>query len=459
MNFNKEIKDFIDDYTLNIERGTAAVFVGAGMSIKSGYPTWLEFVKPFIDEIDMDVKNVDLTKAIQFYINFYGREDINYAIGKAFDTLKIKKKNKNLNNLTKLPIKTYWTTNYDKELEWYFDKNNIKHDVKINKNNFTIDKKDCETILYKMHGDVYSPNEAIISKDDYDKYNLEREVFSVALKRDLVSKQFLFLGFGFNDPNIEHILSHVRLLTDISRKHYCIMKRKDQKSNQIYKRYFKDYGIHLIYIDDYGCISKILKKIRKKLYMRNIFISGSFSAPVLNWDDEDMDKLSFLLSESLVKSNFKIISGFGLGVGSNVINGALKATKKQQNINLDKYLLLKPFPQTGKNIEAKRTKYRKSIIKQSGICIFIFGNKYENGKIINANGMLEEFKIAKSYNKYIIPIGSTEGVSRKIWKEVRKNIDKYSYLKSYIDELGKEININRIIDIIFKIINDIKEDL
>lgn len=117
MNFNKEIKDFIDDYTLNIERGTAAVFVGAGMSVKSGYPTWLEFVKPFINKIDMDMKNVDLTKAIQFYINFYGRVDIDRAICKTFGELKTKKQNKNLNKLTKLPIKTYWTTNYDKELE------------------------------------------------------------------------------------------------------------------------------------------------------------------------------------------------------------------------------------------------------------------------------------------------------------------------------------------------------
>lgn len=310
-----------------------------------------------------------------------------------------------------------------------------------------------------MHGDVYTPNEATISKDDYDKYNLEREIFSVALKRDFVSKQFLFLGFGFNDPNIEHILSHVRLLTDTPRTHYCIMKKKNKRADEIYKRYFKDYGIHLIYIDDYSYISKILKEIHRKLFIRNVFISGSFSAPVLNWDNKDMDKLSFLLSESLVKNNFKIISGFGLGVGSNVINGALKATKKQQNINLDKYLLLKPFPQTGKNIKAKWTKYRKSIIKQSGICIFIFGNKYENGKIINANGMLEEFKIAKCNNRYIIPIGSTEGSSREIFKEVCKEIGNYPYLKLHIDKLGKETNVNKIVDIILEVVNNIKEDL
>ena len=77
-----------------------------------------------------------------------------------------------------------------------------------------------------MHGDIDNPADAIISKDDYEAYPLKMSAFVSALRGDLVEKTFLFLGFSFTDPNIDYILSRVRVQYEQhQRHHYCIQKK------------------------------------------------------------------------------------------------------------------------------------------------------------------------------------------------------------------------------------------
>ena len=83
-----------------------------------------------------------------------------------------------------------------------------------------------DAVVYKMHGDISEPSKTVLIKDDYEKYHLSRAAFITALTGDLVSKTFLFLGFSFNDPNIDYMLSRIRTSYDINmRTHYCFMKK------------------------------------------------------------------------------------------------------------------------------------------------------------------------------------------------------------------------------------------
>jgi SIR2-like domain len=69
-----------------------------------------------------------------------------------------------------------------------------------------------DATVYKMHGDCSLPHDAVLTKDDYEGYDQKRELFSTALRGDLVSKTFLFIGFSFDDPNLSQILSKIRIL-------------------------------------------------------------------------------------------------------------------------------------------------------------------------------------------------------------------------------------------------------
>ena len=59
-----------------------------------------------------------------------------------------------------------------------------------------------------MHGDKDSPDDVVLTKKDYQTYDIERNVFTKLLSVELIRKTFVFIGFSFNDPNLERILSN-----------------------------------------------------------------------------------------------------------------------------------------------------------------------------------------------------------------------------------------------------------
>ena len=48
----------------------------------------------------------------------------------------------------------------------------------------------------------------------------------------------------------------------------------------------------------------------------------------------------------------------------------------------------------------------------------------------------------------IIPIGSTGYMARKIFDEVKANMDDYKYLEKYIDVLEKENDVDKLVQIV-----------
>lgn len=466
-------RELVSNFAKAVVEGYAAVFAGAGLSRGSGYVDWKNLLRPLVEEIGLDIdKETDLIAAAQFYRNErMGRCAINSRLLTAFTSET--SENENINILTRLPIQTYWTTNYDHLLEEGFRKNNRKAEVKIDKDQLAITLPDRDVVLYKMHGDVDHPADAVLTKDDYESYDIKRPLFRTALQGDLISKTFLFVGFSFEDPNLDYILSRIHsLLGENEREHYCFFRKikKEECENdedfayrkvkqELRERDLKRYGIQAVLVDEYEEITDVLKAIEKAVRMRNIFISGSAEDYGESWDKCSAEKLAFELSKKIVASGYKITSGFGLGIGSSVINGALEEIYSSKFKHIDEHLCLRPFPQGIADAIKRKdlyTKYRQDMIGQVGISVFMFGNKKENGDIVYANGCREEFELAKVAGNIIIPIGSTGYVAKEILDEVKSDIDNYSYLKEYISELEESTDINVIVKLVLKIIHSVQ---
>lgn len=467
-----EQKLFIQKFVKAIQEENAAVFAGAGTSVDAGFVNWKELVKPFADEIKLDIeKETDLIGLTQYYINKQrSRGPVNQEIINKFSSQDTETKVMNL--LTRLPISTYWTTNYDKVIENGLIKNNRRGDIKRRNDDLAVSRPDSDAIVYKMHGDVDSPQEAVISKDDYERYSDKNSLFVTALRGDLVSKTFLFVGFSFEDPNLESILGKVNvLLGDNKRVHYCIQK---QVSEQDYKnKYDYDYakikqdlkiedllryGINTVQVDDYSKIPELISEIEKEYLKNTIFISGSISDYYENWSKEKVNQFCYNLSSLLVSRNYKIISGFGIGVGSSVINGALDEIYKTKYRHVSEHLGLFPFPQYAdgeKSLVERWTENRIQMISEAGICIFIFGNKIVDGEVVPASGMMEEFQIAKERGKIIIPIGSTGSAAKEIFDEMKESGD-FAYLDNYWDTLESEVDFAKISSTIDDIIKGVR---
>ena len=73
------------------------------------------------------------------------------------------------------------------------------------------------------------------------------------------------------------------------------------------------------------------------------------------------------------------------------------------------------------------TEYRKSMMEESGIAIFLFGNKKSGEETVPANGLQEEFDIALEKGIPVIPVGFTGSSSQDLWKKLTKNKSKYPW--------------------------------
>jgi hypothetical protein len=157
---------------------------------------------------------------------------------------------------------------------------------------------------------------------------------------------------------------------------------------------------------------------------KNVFISGS-AYEYGRFGEENGRHFIRDLSKTLLKNGFKIISGFGSGVGNYVIEGALHSIYLEQKEKVTDQLKVYPFPNLNGGTENIHTNYRDDMISQAGIAIFLFGNKLTDISVREADGMREEFEIAKSHHALLIPVGSSGYISEKLWKDILAHYDEY----------------------------------
>lgn len=438
----QEILGFINKYVKEIKENSAAMFIGAGFSKSAGYVDWKNLLRGIAEELGLDVdKEDDLVSLAQYYCNQNdNRSGINDVIFEEFN--KEKKVDENHRIIARLPISTYWTTNYDSLIEDALSEAKKIVDVKYNNKQLSLRKPRRDAVVYKMHGDKSNPDEAILIKEDYEKYYRDHAQFVTALSGDLISKTFLFIGFSFFDPNIDYILSRIQVAYEQqnNRQHYAIMRKvkkadyEDQaeyeyakKKHEFFIADLKRYNIQAVLINEYSEITDILNEISRRLYQNNVFISGS-ATEYGDYTKEEAIEFITLLSQRLIAKDYNIVSGFGVGVGSAVITGALQEIYINRNTINDGRLLLRPFPQGIKDDDSRKKlwkQYREDMISRAGISIYLFGNKKDNDHIVLADGMKVEHEIARERHNLIVPVGCTGFVAQEIWDEINKDLTAY----------------------------------
>jgi NAD-dependent SIR2 family protein deacetylase len=171
-----EQRVFIRRYSKYIESGEAALFAGAGLSRSAGYVDWKGLLEGIAVELELDInQEADLVAVAQYYLNLKrNRSLLNEAIIDEFARKAEPTQNHYL--LARLPIHNIWTANYDQLIEKAFEEAGKLIDVKLTDQNFSI-RRGGDMILYKMHGDVTNPHLAMLTKDDYERYQLSHPMF------------------------------------------------------------------------------------------------------------------------------------------------------------------------------------------------------------------------------------------------------------------------------------------
>lgn len=433
---NGQIDAFVRTFSKEVEEGNAAVFVGAGLSRPAGFVDWRMLLKSMAEEIGLDVeKETNLVALAQYYCNerFGNRSDISRVMLEEFT--KDAEITPNHRILARLPIFTYWTTNYDPLIERSLEEAGKKPDVKYTIAHLALSLPRRDAVVYKMHGDISDPGKTILIKDDYERYHLTGQAFITGLTGDLISKTFLFLGFSFSDPNIDYVLSRIRAsYAENMRTHYCFMKRLDEKDfpdpeTLAYKSrqqaFFIDdlkrFNIQTLLLADYGQITEVLGRIERAYKSKSVLISGAAHEWGQDWQAARAPTLIRGLGKTLIDKGYRIVSGFGYGVGSAVITGALERIYSTKRSRVDDQLVLRPFPQEAvadTSWPELLKRYRSDLADYAGAAIFLFGNKLRDGQVVLSDGVAQEFEIAREKGLALIPIGATGFMAKQLWDKV-----------------------------------------
>jgi NAD-dependent SIR2 family protein deacetylase len=174
------MKRFLKEYPETLNDGAGAVFVGAGVSMAAGYPSWASLPREIGDELGVSSRDVhDLAALAQWSIQESGsatrvRNVIKEQIGRDHpipQTLEV---------IARLPVEHIWTTNYDRLVERAFKDIAKPIDTVSGAKDLSLKRTPGATRLYKMHGSVDRLDDIVISTDDYELFRSKRGAYAAS---------------------------------------------------------------------------------------------------------------------------------------------------------------------------------------------------------------------------------------------------------------------------------------
>lgn len=276
------MKSFIEESKNIIRKASQnnklVVFVGSGISINSGYPSWTSLISDFAQGVGIDMNECsfdDYLKIPQYYYNLRKEKDYYDVILNKFN---IKAEPNEIHDLIiNLNPAHIITTNYDDLIERACNKKGLFFDV-VSKDQdlpYSVNNK----MIIKMHGDLNNKN-IVLKEDDYLSYFKNFQLIQNYIKSLISTHVVLFIGYSVSDINVKYIFQWVKdILKNDFQQVYFLEGDDNKKFNQLEFEYYRNRGINILYtseckgIDyfnksfDYGKLDKdIAKSIMRFLY-------------------------------------------------------------------------------------------------------------------------------------------------------------------------------------------------
>lgn len=429
---NVHRKLFLTEYPKALNDGIGAVFVGAGVSMDAGYPSWPSLLREIAEELGVNLTDIsDMTALAQWSIHESGSasrvQDVilkeikpEYEIPPAVKTL------------ARLPIRHIWTTNYDRLIERAFSEiHRPLHSIANGKELARRLPSRGASRLYKMHGCISNVSEVVISTDDYELYRSRRGQFLPLFQAHLTGMSMLFIGISFTDPNVKHVLSLIReSFIDAPPEHFAIVRppqRQDFTTDEEYTArlnqhnlWAKDlrrYGLKAVEVEDYKEIPQLLLEIERRLASNRVWVSGSWPLGSETSIAHDVYRFSEKLGQRLAETDRDLVTGAGLLVGSASLSGFVTALRKGAEWDIARRLTARPFPQPLEGEapdKAHWTALRTELANRAGVVIFVGGLKVDASGLVEAPGVLEEYELAKETGAFLLPIAATGYAAQSI---------------------------------------------
>jgi hypothetical protein len=184
-----------------VHSGNVVLFVGAGLSIGAGLPSWDALIRPLAEHIGYT--GGDWLKAAQYYENQSGRNALISYLRDRLNTTGITP-TENHTLLTRLPVNIVFTTNLDDLLEWAYRSAGRRVNLVVGATGLTM-WDESQVNLVKLHGTYDRPETFIITEKDYNTFYRHNALLVQQLGALLATKTFLFAGYSVSDPDFNQL--------------------------------------------------------------------------------------------------------------------------------------------------------------------------------------------------------------------------------------------------------------
>lgn len=255
MNQNNSYHNFILNFLSNIDNDIGnsklAIFVGSGISVCSGYPTWDNVIKKFAEPLGTPIdklQNKDYLEIPDKFFHKYKSYEFKKLLKDIFD---IAPNNLDLQEKI-LQINPYHiiTTNWDNLLETVMLKTEDRYYDIVNNDN-DLSKVNNTKLIIKMHGSLLklddNDNAIVMKESDYASYSDNFPLIENYIKSIFSTKRVLFIGYSLSDRNVQQILHWVKNRTLNHIFPYLIV---NGRYDEIEFSFYKEKGVFLIYFDE-----------------------------------------------------------------------------------------------------------------------------------------------------------------------------------------------------------------
>lgn len=415
------IDDVVKSMGENLLRGEGAYFLGSGISAASGLPDWLPLIQDIARPLGIDVTNEDdLPRIAQYCVNI-DKGNRGPIIGKLKRVLSRPSSRTNLYHtaISRTNLRTIWTTNFDTTLER--DLAPVRLTVRANDSDLTSGTQDFDLELLKLHGCLSrsSPDEFVLTQQDYEEFAAKRPALSERLRQDLIHTSVLFVGYRYRDPNIATAMVEVRRLSGgATREHFMIAKQETdppkQKRQMLWHDDLRRFGIRTALIADYDELTTVLQQLSLASRGKSVFITGSHTGT-----DTHAAKIGQLLA---AVPDLIFIDGQSDGI-SRMASDAFGTTCVQNRIDLRGRIRYFPNPYsfnpafaTDPTLLEVLKKWRASLFRAAHSVVVFDGGM----------GTQAEVELALSLGCVVIPFkGSTGGLAATLLNrtEVTTSLD------------------------------------
>ena len=291
--WSRRNQDHLLQLVNRMETGLVVPFVGAGISVAAGYPSWKDHLRQQGRTAGIDSAHIEgllleggYETIIEDIENQRGRDVFVQEIRDVFSRAELTPEV--VWRITELFKNTIITTNYDRLIEQAYDSRNENTAQIINGTSAGDRAKPGYVTVYKLHGDVEQPASCILGKNQYDQaygngeLDMSRQIPKL-LAYQYKNSSLLFLGSSLNDDRTVQVFRNIKenLGDEEVPQHFAIEQAPVAEGDLVDRSaYLLALGITPIWFEK-GCfesVESILQLVKNELGHRGAFAQAEIAS-------------------------------------------------------------------------------------------------------------------------------------------------------------------------------------